>query len=98
MGLAALTGRVCRVVSCCAVYRCAVVCGGPFSLPFWHGVGSALVRLAHFVVPDVGKVMWLAGGQGARLGVVWLVASVLRGSGCAVQVGGLGGCPPSCPP
>ena len=30
------------------------------------------------------EVMWLAGGSGARLGVVWLVGSVLRGSGCAV--------------
>ena len=44
------------------------------------------------------EVMWLAGGWGAVLGVVWLVGSVLRGSGCAVRVCGSGGCPRGCPP
>ena len=42
--------------------------------------------------------MWLAGGCGAFLGVVWLVGTVVRGSGCVVRVGGSGGCPRGCPP
>ena len=58
-------GGVCGVASCYAVYRCAVVCGGPFSLPFRGGLGLALVRLAHFVVRDVGTDygagLWLGG-------------------------------------
>ena len=48
-------GAVCRVASCCAVYCCAGVCGGPFSLPLWRGVGSALVRLACLVPRDAGR-------------------------------------------
>ena len=64
-------GAVCRVASCCDVYRCAAVCGGPFSLPFRRGAGSALVRLARFVVRDVGQgyvAGWWLGGA-VRCGV-----------------------------
>ena len=64
-------GAVCRVASCCAVYPCALGCGGPFSLPLRRGAGSALVRLARFVVRDAGRGYvagsWLGGS--VRCGV-----------------------------
>ena len=74
-------GAVCRVASCCAVFRCAVVCGGPFSLPFRRGVGSALVRLARFVVRDAGRgyvAGWWLGGA-VRCGVArWICVAGVR--------------------
>ena len=91
-------GAVCRVSSCCAVLRCAVVCGGPSSLPFRRGMGSALVRRACSVVWDAdrGDVAgwWPAGA--VRCGVArWACIA-------GVQVGlwarGSGGCPRGCPP
>ena len=40
----------------------------------------------------------MAGGGGARLGVVWLSGCMLQGSEWAVRLGGLGGCLQGCPP
>ena len=66
--MAVRCGTVCRVASCFAVYHCAVVCAGPFSSPFWRGMGSALVTLARFVVQDGGRGYvagwWLGGAVG----------------------------------
>ena len=69
------SGAVCRAASCCAVFCCAVVCGGPFSLPLRRGFGSALVRLARFLVRDAGRgyaAGWWTGGA-VRCGVArWI--------------------------
>ena len=75
-------GAVCYVASCCVVYRCAMVSGGLFPLPFRLGVGSALVRLARFVVRDAGRgyvAGWWLGGA------VWCgVARWIRAVGVRV--------------
>ena len=43
-------------------------------------------------------VIWLAGGRGTWLGVVWLVWPAVRGSEWVFRPGGSGGCPWGCPP
>ena len=67
-------------VSCYAMFRCAVVCGGPFSLPFRCGVMSALVGLALFLVPDAGRG-YVAGW--------WLVGAVRCCVACWIRVAGV---------
>ena len=91
-------GAVCRVASCCAVFRCAVVCGGPSALPFRRGVVSALVRLVRFLVRHAGRG-YVAGSWprgGVRCGVArWICVA---GARWAVWLGGSGGFLRGCPP
>ena len=84
-----------RVVPCIAVTWCLV---GPFHCRSGVGWGRRWLDWPVSWCGTRAEVMWLAGGWGARLGVVWLVGSVLRGSWCAVQVVGSGGCPRGCLP
>ena len=84
-----------RVVPCIAVLWCVV---GPFHCRSGVEWGR---RWLDWPVSWCGmraEVMWLAGRWGARLGVVWLVETLLQGSPCAVRVGGSEGCPQGCPP
>ena len=85
-------------VPCCLVLCRVLPCRGVW----WarSRVGSCRCWLDWPISPcgTQAEVMWLAGGSGAVLCVVWLVGSVLRGSGCAVPVVGSGGCPQGCPP
>ena len=84
-----------RVVPCLAVRWCVV---GPLYLCFGVGWRGPWLDWSVLLCVTRAEVMWLAGGRGARLDVAWLVGSVLRGSGCAVRLGGSGGCPRGCPP
>ena len=105
LGLAALC-RVAsrRVVACCAlgclflvrctVARCGAVCR---AASCWSVVGRwRSVRPVSCCGLRVG--VWLAGGWGVRLGVGWLVGSVLCASGCAARAGGSARYPRDCPP
>ena len=94
-------GALCCGVLCCFVLCRALLCRGVWWVHHTSGpagVASALVRLLALLWGMRAQVMWLAGGQGAWLGVQRLVESVVRGSGCAVRPGGSGGCPRGCPP
>ena len=84
-----------RVVPCIALPWCVV---GPFHCRSSLGWGRRWFNWPVLWRGTRAEVMCLAGRSGARLGVVWLVSFVLRGSGCAVRVAGSGGCPRGCPP
>ena len=60
-----------------------MLCGGLFSLPFRHGVGSALVRLARFVVRDAGRG-YVAGW--------WLEGALWCGVACWIRAAGIWVC------
>ena len=93
-----------RAVVCCAlvflvVVRCTVECCGAVCRAAsccavtgrWRSVWPVSwcrVRVG----------VWLAGGWGLWIGVGWLGASVLWGSGRAARAGGSGRCPLGCPP
>ena len=83
------------VVPCIAVQRCVL---GPFHCSSGAGWRRGWLDWPVSWCATLAEVMWLAGGWGARLGVAWLVGSVMQGSGCAAPVGGSGGCPRGCPP
>ena len=85
---------VCCAALCCAVLCCAMPCGWSIVPPARRGVASALVRLVGVLCESGAQVMCLAGGRWVWFGVVWLAGSALRGSRCAVQSVGSGGCPP----
>ena len=96
--------RRCAAVRC-AVLLCVMPCitvpwcvVGPFHCCSGVGWGRRWLDWPVSWFGSSAEVMWLAGGLGARLGVVWLVGSVLRGSGFAVRVGGSGWCPQGRPP
>ena len=82
----------CRVSPCTGVRRALFS-----AVPAWGGVGTGYTG-PFWWCRTWAEVMRLAGGRGARLGVVWVSGSVLQGSGCAVRVVGSGGCPRGCPP
>ena len=84
-----------RLVPCIAVPWCVV---GPLHCRSGVRWGRCWLDWPVSSYKTRTQVMWLAGGWGARLGVVWLVGSVLRGSRCAFRVGGSGGCPRGSPP
>ena len=65
------------------MYRCAMLCGGLFPLPFRHGVGSALVRLARFVVRDAGR---------GHVAGWWLKGAVWCGVACWIRAAGIRVC------